>query len=169
MSSSLEQFEIEPKRCWKCLLVEKQRLLKPPSLENPLPIGRAAMSTAKSSSPLQEICYFLSGEGKGEVCAVVRINPAHAAQARLGLGCAWCGASQSCLGLPSPPAPQNPLSPQQCGFRMDDPNLRNALFSGIEGAYSQAMLHLHPSTHRQGRAGQGCSHFVGDFNQICQV
>lgn len=31
--------------------------------------------------PLQEMCSFLSGQGKGEVCAVVRINSAPAAQA----------------------------------------------------------------------------------------
>lgn len=73
------------------------------------------------------------------MCAVVRINPACAAL----------------LGVPSSPAPQNPLSPQQCGIRMDDLSPRNSLFPGNGVASSQAMLHPQPSIPAHtGRAGQ---------------
>lgn len=108
---------------------------QPRYLENPLATGRVAQSTAKSS-PCRKYAFFLLGEGKGEVCAVVRINPARSAPGSAG----WRGwqvpwaVHARCLpeplGLPSPPAPHNPLPPLRCSSRTDNLSLRKAPFSG---------------------------------------
>lgn len=91
---------------------------QPRYLENPLAAVRVAKSAAKSSSPCRKYgvgFFFLQGEEKGEVCAVVRINPARSAPGSAG----WRGwqvpwaVPARCLPAPlespSPPAPRNPL------------------------------------------------------------
>ena len=146
---------------------------QPRYLENPLAAGTVAQSTAKSSSPCRKYVFFLLEEGKGEVCAVVRINSARSAPGSAG----WRGwqvpwavharCLPELLGLPSPPAPHNPLSLLWCSSGTDNPSLRNAPFSGNGMEYSQAMLHLHlsvpASTRRHGRAR------LLAFNRTCQV
>lgn len=72
----------------------------------------------------------------------------------LGLCLVWC--HPELRRVPFSPTPQNPLSPQWCGIRTDDPSLRNTLFSGNGVASSQAMLHPQLSIPAHaGRAGQG--------------
>lgn len=133
---------------------------QPRYLENPLATGRVAQSTAKSSPCRKYSFFFLPEEGKGEVCAAVRINPARSAPRSAGWGVGrspgLCmhGASQSpfChLPLLRPTA-LSLLLPY--ASRTDNPSLRNTPFSGNGTAYSQAMLHPCLSLPSQGTAAR---------------
>lgn len=131
---------------------------QPRYLENPLATGRVSQTTAKSSSLCRTYAFFLLEERKGELCAVVRINPACSALSSAEWR-AWqvpWAVHALCLpellGSPSPAAPHSPLSPLQ----VDSLSLRNTPLSGNGIAASQALLHPRlsdpASTGRQGRA-----------------
>lgn len=138
---------------WHCFSVEKHvfKMSQPRYLENPLATGRVARSTAKSS-PCRKYVFFLMGEEKGEVCAVVRINPACSAQALAGGGA--------------------DRSPWPCMHSATEPLLSPCFCWGAAGAAEQitslvlysCCIHASPSQPAHaGIAGHSCSPSASDL------